>query len=70
MIPFAFFFLQVGKLKKEKGVFVGERDDTLPPEYRFNKEELEKLPAPKPEVRQRTFYLLVVRCHFLLLTWF
>ncbi|XP_047203080.1 calpastatin isoform X13 [Girardinichthys multiradiatus] len=41
--------VSVDKIKKEVGVRVGERDDTLPPDYRFNKEELEKLPTPKPE---------------------
>lgn len=42
--------IQEKKLKSEKGVRVGERDDTLPPAYRFTEDKDKKPPSPPKEV--------------------
>ncbi|XP_051955686.1 calpastatin-like isoform X4 [Xyrauchen texanus] len=42
------------KIASEKGVRVGEREDTLPPGYRYSEEELKKFPPPPKETSMAT----------------
>ncbi|XP_035248258.1 calpastatin isoform X30 [Anguilla anguilla] len=41
--------VKVDELKSEEAVRVGEREDTLPPDYRFKEEDRKHLPPPKIE---------------------
>eukprot|EP00063_Salmo_salar_P048109 XP_014022944.1 PREDICTED: calpastatin 2 isoform X9 [Salmo salar] len=50
-----------GKLTSKKGVFVGERDDTLPPKYRFTENKVKDLPPLKPEAMAEAKVQAVVR---------